>query len=57
MLVDRALTVEEIAEYVELYRQGASNAIDAGFDGIEVRLYTTFLYHCFLFSFCIGFLR
>ncbi|KAF7291155.1 Oxidored-FMN domain-containing protein [Mycena indigotica] len=32
----RPLTIEEIKEYVELYAQGAANAIEAGFDGVEV---------------------
>ncbi|KAJ7058341.1 hypothetical protein C8F01DRAFT_1147928 [Mycena amicta] len=32
----RPLTVEEIKEYVELYAQAARNAIEAGFDGVEV---------------------
>ncbi|KAL0952979.1 hypothetical protein HGRIS_007191 [Hohenbuehelia grisea] len=33
----RALTKEEIAEYVQLYSQAASNAVNrAGFDGVEI---------------------
>ncbi|KAJ7155043.1 hypothetical protein C8R46DRAFT_1005166 [Mycena filopes] len=32
----RPLTVPEIKEYVELYAQAAKNAIEAGFDGVEV---------------------
>ncbi|KAF7299809.1 NADH:flavin oxidoreductase/NADH oxidase [Mycena chlorophos] len=32
----RPLTVEEIKEYVELYAQAAKNAIEAGFDGVEI---------------------
>ncbi|KAF7305680.1 hypothetical protein HMN09_00821700 [Mycena chlorophos] len=32
----RPLTIEEIKEYVELYAQAARNAIEAGFDGVEV---------------------
>ncbi|VDB88740.1 unnamed protein product [Peniophora sp. CBMAI 1063] len=32
----RALTVDEIKEYVQLYAQAARNAIRAGFDGVEV---------------------
>ncbi|KAJ7880449.1 hypothetical protein B0H13DRAFT_1721894 [Mycena leptocephala] len=32
----RALTVAEIKEYVGLYAQAAKNAIEAGFDGIEI---------------------
>ncbi|KAF7305676.1 Oxidored-FMN domain-containing protein [Mycena chlorophos] len=34
--VPRALAVDEIKEYVELYAQAARNAIEAGFDGVEV---------------------
>lgn len=32
----RALTMTEIKEYVELYAQAAKNAVEAGFDGVEV---------------------
>ncbi|KAJ6550068.1 hypothetical protein B0H19DRAFT_185993 [Mycena capillaripes] len=32
----RALTVPEIKEYIGLYVQAAKNAIEAGFDGVEV---------------------
>ncbi|KAJ2920730.1 hypothetical protein H1R20_g16366, partial [Candolleomyces eurysporus] len=32
----RSLTVAEIDKYVELYAQAARNAVDAGFDGVEV---------------------
>ena len=32
----RAMTKDEIKEYVELFVQAARNAIDAGFDGIEL---------------------
>ncbi|KAJ7633144.1 NADH:flavin oxidoreductase/NADH oxidase [Roridomyces roridus] len=32
----RALTVAEISEYVELFAQAARNAIEAGFDGVEI---------------------
>lgn len=31
-----ALTEEEIREYIQLYAQAAKNAIEAGFDGVEV---------------------
>lgn len=34
--VPRALTLDEIAEVVEAYRQGAENAKRAGFDGVEL---------------------
>ena len=32
----RALTADEIPEIVEQYRTGAANALDAGFDGVEL---------------------
>ena len=32
----RALTIDEIAEIVEQYQQGAINAKEAGFDGVEI---------------------
>jgi len=32
----RELTITEIEEYVQLYAQAATNAIEAGFDGVEV---------------------
>ncbi|KAI8350129.1 hypothetical protein BD560DRAFT_376506 [Blakeslea trispora] len=34
--VPRALTVEEIKQLIQDYRQAAINAIEAGFDGVEV---------------------
>jgi NADPH2 dehydrogenase len=34
--VPRALTKEEIKEYVHDYAQAAKNAIRAGFDGVEI---------------------
>lgn len=34
--VPEPLTKEEIQEYVEMYRQAALNAIEAGFDGVEI---------------------
>ena len=35
--VPRALTIEEIQEYVQLYAQAAENAVlKAGFDGVEI---------------------
>ncbi|KAH9177321.1 hypothetical protein EDB89DRAFT_2200523 [Lactarius sanguifluus] len=34
--VPRELTVAEIKEYVQLYSKAASNAIKAGFDGVEI---------------------
>lgn len=35
-LVPRALELEEIPSVIDQYRQGAKNALEAGFDGIEV---------------------
>jgi NADPH2 dehydrogenase len=32
----RPLTKEEITKYVELYAKAAENAIQAGFDGVEI---------------------
>ncbi|KAL4428356.1 hypothetical protein ABPG75_002445 [Micractinium tetrahymenae] len=32
----RALSAEEIPAYVDKYRQAARNAVDAGFDGVEI---------------------
>ncbi|KZT25846.1 NADH:flavin oxidoreductase/NADH oxidase [Neolentinus lepideus HHB14362 ss-1] len=46
--VPRPLTVEEIHEYVELYRQAAKNAIEAGFDGVEVHSANGYLLDQFL---------
>ncbi len=34
--IPRALTLEEIPEIIETYRQGAQNAQTAGFDGVEI---------------------
>lgn len=34
--VPRALGIEEIPGIVELFRQGAKNALEAGFDGVEI---------------------
>ncbi|KAH9056798.1 hypothetical protein EDB87DRAFT_1686815 [Lactarius vividus] len=36
--VPRELTVAEIKEYVQLYSKAASNAIKAGFDGVEIHV-------------------
>ncbi|WP_462158507.1 alkene reductase [Pseudoalteromonas sp. GB56] len=48
--VPRALTVEEIAQLVEDYAKAAENAIEAGFDGVEIHgangyLIDQFLHH------------
>lgn len=34
--VPKPLTKDEITKYVGLYRQAAINAIEAGFDGVEI---------------------
>jgi NADPH2 dehydrogenase len=36
VIVPRELTVAELKEYVQLYSKAASNAVEAGFDGVEV---------------------
>ncbi|KAH9039321.1 putative NADPH2 dehydrogenase chain OYE2 [Lactarius pseudohatsudake] len=37
-VVPRALTTAEIKEYAQLHSEAASNAIEAGFDGVEVHV-------------------
>jgi N-ethylmaleimide reductase len=44
----RALTVQEIAATVEDYRQAARNAIEAGFDGVEIHAANGYLIQQFL---------
>lgn len=44
----RALLIEEIPAIVEAYRQGARNAIDAGFDGVELHAANGYLIEQFL---------
>jgi NADPH2 dehydrogenase len=45
----RALTVEEIKEYVKLYTTAAENAVlKAGFDGVEIHAASGFLLDQFL---------
>ncbi|KAF4622850.1 hypothetical protein D9613_002358 [Agrocybe pediades] len=34
--VPRELTIPEIQEYIQLYAQAAKNAVEAGFDGVEI---------------------
>lgn len=34
--IPRPLTIDEVREYVGLYAKAAENAIEAGFDGVEV---------------------
>lgn len=44
----RALKNEEISQIVEQYRQGAQNALEAGFDGVEVHSANGYLLDQFL---------
>jgi N-ethylmaleimide reductase len=44
----RALTPEEIPQIVEDYRQGAANALTAGFDGVEIHAANGYLLDQFL---------
>jgi N-ethylmaleimide reductase len=44
----RALELAEIPEIVEQFRQGAKNAIDAGFDGVEIHSANGYLLDQFL---------
>ncbi|KAF8869984.1 hypothetical protein BD779DRAFT_1792269 [Infundibulicybe gibba] len=44
----RALTLSEIDEYVALYAQAARNAIQAGFDGVEIHAANGYLIDQFL---------
>ena len=46
--VPRELTVVEIKEYVQLYSKAASNAIEAGFDGVEIHAANGYLLDQFL---------
>ncbi|WP_022964746.1 alkene reductase [Halopseudomonas pelagia] len=46
----RALTVVEIKELVELYAQAARNALDAGFDGVELHCANGYLINQFISS-------
>ena len=36
LVVPHELTIAELKEYVELYSRAAKNAIEAGFDGVEI---------------------
>jgi NADPH2 dehydrogenase len=42
----RALTVEEIGQYVKWYADAAENAMKAGFDGIEIHRCGLLLSRC-----------
>lgn len=44
----RALTLDEIAQIIEDYRNAARNAIDAGFDGVEIHSANGYLLQQFL---------
>ncbi|KAH8996169.1 putative NADPH2 dehydrogenase chain OYE2 [Lactarius hatsudake] len=44
----RALTTTEIKEYAQLYSKAASNAVEAGFDGVEVHAANGYLLDQFL---------
>ncbi|KAF8175731.1 hypothetical protein K438DRAFT_1908796 [Mycena galopus ATCC 62051] len=48
----RPLTILEINEYVQLYAQAAKNAIEAGFDGVEIHGASGYLPHQFLHDEC-----
>ena len=48
--VPRELTGAELKEYVELYTKAAKNAIEAGFDGVEVHAANGYLLDQFLQS-------
>lgn len=48
--VPRELTVAEIKEYVKLFSKAASNAIKAGFDGVEIHAANGYLLDQFLQS-------
>ena len=47
-VVPRELTVSELSEYLQLYSKAASNAIEAGFDGVEVHAANGYLLDQFL---------
>ncbi|MCC9166511.1 alkene reductase [Pontibacter harenae] len=43
----RALTVEEIKQIVQDFKNGAKNAMEAGFDGVEIHSSNGYLFHQF----------
>ena len=49
-VLPRELSVAEIKEYVQLYTQAAKNAIEAGFDGVELHSANGYLLDQFLQS-------
>ncbi|KEX94181.1 alkene reductase [Burkholderia cepacia] len=46
--VPRALTTAEVKELVQLYAQAARNALDAGFDGVEIHCANGYLVNQFI---------
>jgi NADPH2 dehydrogenase len=48
LVVPHELTVAELKEYVELYTKAARNAIEAGFDGVEIHAANGYLLDQFL---------
>lgn len=44
----RALSTEEVKELVELYAQAARNALEAGFDGVELHCANGYLVNQFI---------
>ncbi|MDK6080536.1 N-ethylmaleimide reductase [Massilia sp. UYP11] len=48
--VPRALTTAEVKELVQLYAQAARNALDAGFDGVELHCANGYLVNQFISS-------
>lgn len=48
--VPRALTTAEVKELVQLYAQAAGNALDAGFDGVELHCANGYLVNQFISS-------
>ncbi|KAF8270075.1 putative NADPH2 dehydrogenase chain OYE2 [Lactarius quietus] len=48
LVVPRELTAAELGEYVQLYSKAASNAIEAGFDGVEIHAANGYLLDQFL---------
>ena len=47
-VIPRELTVPEIKEYVQLYANAARNAVEAGFDGVELHAANGYLLDQFL---------
>lgn len=50
--VPRPLTLTEIKEWIQTYRQAALNAIEAGFDGVEIHAANGYLIDQFINSNC-----